>query len=44
MWDNRAILHRGMPYDEVNDRRLMIRTTLAGAAPTVVDGAIQPNA
>ncbi len=44
IWDNRAVLHRGLPYDEVNDRRLMIRTTLAGAAPTVVDGRIQPGA
>ena len=41
IWDNRAALHRGLPYDEVNDRRLMIRTTLAGAGPTVVDGRIQ---
>lgn len=44
IWDNRAVLHRGLPYDEVNDRRLMIRTTLAGTAPTVVDGRIQPGA
>jgi alpha-ketoglutarate-dependent 2,4-dichlorophenoxyacetate dioxygenase len=44
IWDNRAVLHRGLPYDEVNDRRLMIRTTLAGAAPTVIDGRIQPGA
>ncbi|NKB59843.1 MAG: TauD/TfdA family dioxygenase [Alphaproteobacteria bacterium] len=41
MWDNRAVLHRGHEYDEINDRRLMIRTTLAGYGPTVVDGAIQ---
>jgi alpha-ketoglutarate-dependent 2,4-dichlorophenoxyacetate dioxygenase len=44
IWDNRAALHRGLPYDEVNDRRLMIRTTLAGAGPTVVDGRIQLGA
>jgi alpha-ketoglutarate-dependent 2,4-dichlorophenoxyacetate dioxygenase len=44
IWDNRAVLHRGLPYDEVNDRRLMIRTTLAGTAPTVVDGRIQLGA
>ena len=44
IWDNRAALHRGLPYDEVNDRRLMIRTTLAGTAPTVIDGRIQPGA
>ncbi len=41
MWDNRAVLHRGHEYDEINDRRLMIRTTLAGAGPTVVDGIVQ---
>lgn len=44
IWDNRAVLHRGHPYDEINDRRLMIRTTLAGTGPTVVDGVIQPGA
>lgn len=44
VWDNRAVLHRGLPYDEVADRRLMIRTTLAGAGPTVIDGVIQPGA
>lgn len=44
IWDNRAVLHRGHPYDEVNDRRLMIRTTLAGTGLTVVDGVIQPGA
>ncbi len=41
MWDNLAVLHRGHEYDEVGERRLMIRTTLAGVGPTVVDGAIQ---
>jgi alpha-ketoglutarate-dependent 2,4-dichlorophenoxyacetate dioxygenase len=41
MWDNRAVLHRGHEYDEINDRRLMIRTTLAGLGPTVVDGVVQ---
>lgn len=44
IWDNRSVLHRGLPYDEVADRRLMIRTTLAGTGPTVVDGKIQPGA
>jgi len=41
MWDNRSVLHRGHEYDEINDRRLMIRTTLAGLGPTVVDGTVQ---
>ena len=40
MWDNRAVLHRGHPYDEVNHIRLLIRTTIAGAGPTVIDGEI----
>ncbi len=40
MWDNRAVLHRGHPYDEVGSRRLLTRTTLAGAGPTVEAGAI----
>jgi len=34
MWDNRAVLHRGHPYDEIGERRLLVRTTLAGDAPT----------
>ncbi len=41
MWDNRAMLHRGHEYDEVGDRRTMIRTTLAGAGPSAIDGVIQ---
>lgn len=40
MWDNRATLHRATPYDEVGDRRLMVRTTISDFGPTVVDGAI----
>ena len=40
MWDNRAALHRGHTYDEVNSRRLLIRTTLAGDGPTAADGRI----
>lgn len=38
MWDNRAVIHRGHPYDEVRERRLLVRTTLAGDGPTAVDG------
>jgi len=44
MWDNRAVLYRGHPYDEVAHRRLMIRTTLAGSGPTVVNGRIVETA
>ena len=38
MWDNRCVLHRGRPWDERRYRRVMHRTTVAGAGPTVVDG------
>lgn len=30
MWDNFAVVHRAMPYDETNEKRHMVRTTLAG--------------
>jgi len=40
LWDNRATVHRATPYDEIGDRRLMIRTTISDFGPTVVDGAI----
>ena len=35
MWDNRCTLHRGRPWDGAKYRRVMHRTTVAGAAPTV---------
>jgi alpha-ketoglutarate-dependent 2,4-dichlorophenoxyacetate dioxygenase len=38
MWDNRCVLHRGRPWDERRYRRVMHRTTVAGAGPTAVDG------
>jgi alpha-ketoglutarate-dependent 2,4-dichlorophenoxyacetate dioxygenase len=38
MWDNRCVLHRGRPWDERRYRRVMHRTTVAGADPTAVDG------
>jgi len=38
MWDNRCVLHRGRPWDERRYRRVMHRTTVAGAGPTTVDG------
>jgi alpha-ketoglutarate-dependent 2,4-dichlorophenoxyacetate dioxygenase len=34
MWDNRCVLHRGRPWDAARHRRVMRRTTLAGAGPT----------
>lgn len=42
MWDNRCVLHRGRPWDEQRHRRVMHRTTVAGAGPTVVDGRSIP--
>ena len=38
MWDNRCVLHRGRPWDERRYRRVMHRTTAAGAGPTAIDG------
>jgi alpha-ketoglutarate-dependent 2,4-dichlorophenoxyacetate dioxygenase len=38
MWDNRCVLHRGRPWDERRYRRVMHRTTVAGAGPTARDG------
>ncbi|HEX9820710.1 MAG TPA: TauD/TfdA family dioxygenase [Methylomirabilota bacterium] len=35
MWDNRAVLHRGRPWDTTRYRRVMHRTTIAGDGPTV---------
>ena len=35
MWDNRCVLHRGRPFDAARHRRVMRRTTVAGARPTV---------
>jgi alpha-ketoglutarate-dependent 2,4-dichlorophenoxyacetate dioxygenase len=37
MWDNRAVLHRGRPWDESRYRRVMHRTTVAGDGPTAAD-------
>lgn len=38
MWDNRAVLHRGRPWDESRYPRVMHRTTVAGTGPSVEDG------
>lgn len=35
IWDNRAVQHRGSQYDYKNDRRVMVRATVAGFAPTI---------
>ncbi len=34
-WDNRAVVHRGRPWDAAKHRRVMHRTTVAGDGPTV---------
>src|SRR5215510_1991760 len=34
MWDNRRVLHRGRPWDANAYKRVMHRTTIAGAGPT----------
>ncbi len=42
MWDNRAVLHRGRAWDESRYKRIMHRTTIAGAGgdnPWLVDQA-----
>jgi alpha-ketoglutarate-dependent 2,4-dichlorophenoxyacetate dioxygenase len=39
IWDNRCLLHRATPYDNVRYKRLMQRTTVAGDAPTVAQPA-----
>ena len=35
MWDNRAVLHRATPFATTTERRHMVRTCVAGTAPTL---------
>ena len=35
LWDNRAVLHRATPFANTTERRHMVRTTIAGAGPTL---------
>ena len=35
LWDNRAALHRGVPFDATRHKRRMHRTTIAGTGPTL---------
>jgi alpha-ketoglutarate-dependent 2,4-dichlorophenoxyacetate dioxygenase len=44
MWDNRAVLHRGRPWDTKRYRRVMHRTTVAGEGPTVPDPIVKAEA
>ena len=39
LWDNRAVLHRATPYASTTEARLMVRTTIAGDAPTIAHTA-----
>ena len=36
MWDNRAVLHRATPIKGKVEKRLMVRTTVAGEASTLI--------
>ena len=42
MWDNRVLLHRAIPYDYARYRRVLRRTTVAGAGPIM--GPFWPEA
>jgi alpha-ketoglutarate-dependent 2,4-dichlorophenoxyacetate dioxygenase len=35
MWDNRAVLHRATPIKGKIEKRLMVRTTIAGETSTL---------
>jgi alpha-ketoglutarate-dependent 2,4-dichlorophenoxyacetate dioxygenase len=35
LWRNRAVIHRATPFRNAEERRHMVRTTIAGAAPTL---------
>jgi alpha-ketoglutarate-dependent 2,4-dichlorophenoxyacetate dioxygenase len=35
LWDNRAVLHRATPFHSSNERRHMVRTTVAGTESTL---------
>jgi len=41
LWDNRAVLHRATPFRSTNERRHMVRTTVAGTEPTLHTAAAQ---
>ena len=36
LWDNRAVLHRATPFKSSQERRHMVRTTVAGG-PTLAE-------
>ena len=39
VWDNRAVLHRATPFATTTERRHMVRTCVAGMAPTIAAAA-----
>jgi alpha-ketoglutarate-dependent 2,4-dichlorophenoxyacetate dioxygenase len=39
LWDNRAVIHRATPFESATEKRLMVRTTIAGDAPTLAVAA-----
>lgn len=39
LWDNRAVIHRATPFESATEKRLMVRTTIAGDAPTLAAAA-----
>jgi alpha-ketoglutarate-dependent taurine dioxygenase len=39
MWDNRAVLLRATPFATTTERQHMVRTCVAGTAPTLAGAA-----
>jgi alpha-ketoglutarate-dependent 2,4-dichlorophenoxyacetate dioxygenase len=39
LWDNRAVIHRATPFASAAEQRMMVRTTIAGRAPTLAAAA-----
>jgi alpha-ketoglutarate-dependent 2,4-dichlorophenoxyacetate dioxygenase len=39
LWDNRSVLHRATPFAATAEKRLMVRTTIAGDGPTIATQA-----
>jgi len=35
LWDNRSVMHRATPFASAQEKRRMVRTTIAGDAPTL---------